>query len=116
MLVSTKPYGETVKERLIAEGKDPGAYTPSERKWGVRINDTPLIEHKGEVYLEVIVLDPGVTTYLVDGVETAKEDVNGLPTTKPTPAKQGGLEDKIILRTIKLSNIRRFQPIELKVA
>lgn len=98
-------YENMVKRRLEKEGKDPESFKLSQRKWGVRVPNLPLVEHKEQYYIECIFLGqlPNVEYYL-DGELIKKEDIEGFP---PSPIKpdQGGLEDKVVIRTFNLSSI-----------
>lgn len=100
---NTNSYSNMVRKRLVAEGKDPTTFVLSERKWGKRIEGTPFVDHKGETYIEVIVLRPGKTTCWVGTTAIHKEDIQGQKkTSKPT---QGGLDNTVVLRTFKVSSI-----------
>ena len=101
---STNGYNNMVQKRLEAEGKAPESFELSPRKWGSRIEGTPFIEHKGKYYVEVIFLNAGATTYRVDGKPTHKDEIVGLPSKKE--ATQGGLEDKVIIRTFSVDSIK----------
>jgi len=101
---SSHGYANMVKRRLAAEGKNPDNFTLSDRTWGHRIPGTPFVEHKGEYYLEVIFLHAGETHYELDGREMDARFIIGLPPT-PEGGKQGGLNDKVIIRTFKISSI-----------
>ena len=78
-------------------------FQPGPRQWGKRIDGTPFVEHKGKTYLECIFMKPGETTYFLDGKEIAKKDIIGLPEKKE--GDQGGLKDKVIIRTFALDSI-----------
>ena len=97
-------YDNMVKRRLVAEGKDPESFKLSARAWGQRVENMPIVTHKGAEYLEVIFLKAGEVSYTFDGQPIAKEDINGLPE-KPVEAAQGGLTDKVIIRTFKAESI-----------
>lgn len=99
-------YENMVERRLIAEGKDPNSFSLSPRVWGTRIANKPLVEHKGEYYLEVIFLKAGETSYLLSGRPIRKDLVEGLPE-KSEEGSQGGLDNKVIIRTYKVSSITR---------
>ena len=110
-------YDAMVKRRLAKEGKNPESFQLSPRTWGTRIPGTPLIEHKGELYIEVIFLKGGKSSYTLDGKPIAASEVQGLPKANDSDDNQGGLDDKVIIRTFKLSNItwlkigkREFNP------
>lgn len=98
-------YARKVNRGLEAEGKPP-VFRPQPRIWGKRADNAPLVFHNGASYLEVIVLKVLSVAVYVDG-----QPFDGDPTTiegwpeKPTEGHQGGLEEKVIIRTIKEDNI-----------
>ena len=96
-------YDNMVKRRLIKEGKDAENFNISERKWGTRVPNFPVVEHKGNYYLEVIFLKKGKVTYFVNGIPTLPEDIEGLDYKEE--GKQGGLDNKVIIRDYKFENI-----------
>ena len=98
-------YEAMVQRRLTKEGKDPASFEMGERQWGHRIPNTPFVEHKGEYYLEVIFLHTGDVHFELDGRMIHKRNVNGLPK-KGVEGVQGGLNDKVVIRTFKVSSIR----------
>ncbi len=109
-------YRKMVAKRLAKEGKNPANFVLSPRTWGERIPETPFILHKGEYYLEAIFLSaPGKIQYKLDGQNIAKEDIKGLKADSGE-AKQGGLTDKVIIRTYKLSSILEIKMGELSVS
>jgi len=103
-------YQKRVREALVEEGKDPGDYVEKPRRWGTRVGTSATIEHNGNTYVEVIIVGGGNTHYELDGYPIDKEDVIGLPPA-PQEAEQGGLEEKVILRTINHDNIRAIKGI-----
>lgn len=96
-------YEAMVKRRLVAEGKDAGDFQLSPRAWGERIQGTPFVEHNGRHYLEVIFLRAGAVEFLLDGKQIAREDVEGLD--EGQAGEQGGLENKVVIRTFALEGI-----------
>lgn len=78
-------------------------FEPGPRPWGERVEDSPIISHKGKLYLECIFLKAGESKYFLDGEEIAKEEIIGLP--EKTEGAQGGLIDKVIVRTFALESI-----------
>ena len=96
-------YENMVMKRLIAEGKNPESFELGKRTWGTRIEGTPLIEHKGEYYLEVIFLKSGEVSYYHEGKEIHKNEVIGLE--EKEEGKQGGLDNKVIIRTFKVASL-----------
>ena len=103
-------YANMVKRRLEKEGKDPETFKLSPRSWGHRIPNTPFIHHedkKGEThfYLEVIFLESGKTHYEMDGIKIDERLIVGLP--YKTESRQGGLSNKVTIRSFKLESLRR---------
>ena len=78
------------------------------RRWGQRLNDTPIIQHTDNEYLEYIALNSGVTTYYLDGDEISKSLIEEyLPPVNN--GEQGGIQNKVIIRTPKLESILRVK-------
>lgn len=98
----TNAYENMVNRRLTAEGKTI-EFTVGPRKWGKRVPNTSFIEHNGQSYLEVIFLKAGDVQYLVDG-QPFNGVIDGL--TDKTEGEQAGLENKVIIRTIKTENVK----------
>ena len=95
-------YEAMVNRRLTKEGKE-GSFTVGPRQWGTRVPNKPFVEHNGQSYLEVIYLKAGDTQYLVDG-QPFNGVIEGLKTAEES--QQGGLEDKVIIRTINTANVK----------
>ena len=100
-------YAAKVQRGLDAEG-DGAVFELSPRAWGERINGTPFVTHKDADYLEVIFNRVISTEYFLDGHPIDKDSIIGLPATKPE-GNQGGLEEKVIIRTYKLSSIKAIR-------
>ncbi len=101
-------YNAMVQRRLVAEGKNPANFQLGPRPWGERIPETPFIKHNQKLYVEVVFLrPPSSVRYFVDGVETDKALIPGLPVSQE--GAQGGLDDKVVLRTFMLENVRRLR-------
>lgn len=102
-------YESMVKRRLEREGKDPeSCFRLKPRTWGERIPNVPIVHHKGKYYLEVIFLRPGKVHYEIDGVKTNPENIEGLELSR-TESEQGGLNNKVIIRTFNLDSITKFK-------
>lgn len=105
-------YENMVKRRLENEGKSAEDFTLGKAVWGTRIKDSPIIEHNGEYYLEVISQSPGSATYhlLEDGTNVTKEiaytDIIGTSPVKESESGQGGLETKVQIMRYRLSSLR----------
>ena len=99
---TTNAYENMVNRRLEAEGRST-EFEVGPRQWGTRIPNTPFVEHNGKTYLEVIFLKPGAVELLVDGkqfvgvIEGMREVVEG---------DQGGLENKVVIRTFGVDSIK----------
>lgn len=104
-------YEAMIRRRLDKEGKDPGAFELGSRAWGTRIPDMPIIEHFKDgvtkYYLEVIFVKAGEVTYLLDGAPIAKADIIGL--IESGGGEQGGLDDKVIIRSFAAESITELR-------
>ena len=101
-------YKAMVERRLVAEGKAPTDFVISERAWGTRLPNMPIVVHNkngvDHYYLEVIFLKPGVTYYELDGVQVPTTNIVGLPPAREG-SEQGNLSNKVILRDFKCESI-----------
>lgn len=97
-------YENMVQNRLIEEGKDPTLFVLQRRSWGVRVPETPFIEHKGFHYLEVIFLRPGKIEYLYKEKIISKYSIPGF-IHESEESEQGGLDRKVIIRTYRCDSI-----------
>jgi hypothetical protein len=108
---TTNGYENMVKRRLVAEGKNPDDFVLGERAWGHRIPNMPIVEHTkdGVVnhYLEVIFLSSGESEYLLDGVVVPVTAIQGLP--EAGDAAQGGLDNKVVVRTFAVDSITELR-------
>ena len=100
---TTNAYENMINKRLKKEGKQT-TFEVGPRKWGERITNTPFVTHNEQAYLEVICLHPGTSHYEVDGVKTDADAIEGLPPVQDG-GDQGGLDDKVIIRTFKVDSI-----------
>lgn len=107
---NTNGYEAMIERRLIQEGKDPTAFQLGPRAWGTRVPNMPIVEHKNNYYLEVIFLKAGTVHYEVNGVVTDPAYIVGMPERKENEDSQGGLENKVIIRTFAADSI-----VELRV-
>ena len=98
-------YEAMVNRRRQAEGNaEPFKVAPLQ--WGRHIPGTPYIEHKGNLYIQVICHNAGEVTYLLDGKETPKELIQGLPLPQGSGRQELEDENKVTVRTFKLDSIR----------
>jgi hypothetical protein len=103
---NSNAYENMVNRRLMAEGKSTN-FEVGPRKWGTRVEGTPFVTHNGVTYIEVIFLKAGTVSYTVDGKEVNPATIEGLDV-DPTEAVQGGLDNKVIIRTFMASSIKRM--------
>jgi len=101
---NTNGYEAMVQRRLAKEGKNPASFQLGPRAWGERIPNLPIVEHNGQHYLEVIFLSSGKVHFEVNGQPMDPNRIEGLKQDKEE-GKQGGLNDKVIIRTFKLSSV-----------
>ena len=104
---SGSAYESMVKRRMEDEGKDSSTFELKPRAWGTRVGNTALIEHKDKDYLEVFFMSPGKTKYFLDGEIVDPETIEGFET-KKSPSddtSQGGIENKVVIRTFALDSI-----------
>lgn len=69
-------YENMVRRRLQEAGKDPREFVSGDLPWGTQVPNSPLVEHKGKVYLKCIDLTEGQAKYFMLGEEV--EDPSGL--------------------------------------
>lgn len=104
-------YENMVHRRLVSEGRDPASFQLSPRVWGERVENLPVVRHvkDGEIkfYLEVIFLKSGRVEYFLDGNPIEKSEIQGLEDKEE--GEQGGLEDKVIIRTFALDSVRKIR-------
>jgi hypothetical protein len=105
-------YAELVKEQMVREGKDPEEFVLKPRAWGERITNTPFVVHKEKYYIECVFEQSGETTILLDG-EVTDEEIEGMPvkkvsTTVAQTESQGGIEEKVIIRTFSVESISKM--------
>ena len=75
-------------------------------KWGKRLDNCPLVEHKGNYYLECKVEKTyEVNYFLENGAPIEKSAIEEFLPKKKESSTQVGLLKKVILRDIKLSSI-----------
>lgn len=100
----TNAYENMVKRRLQLEGKATD-FVVGPRQWGTRIPNSPFIANGEEMYLEVIFLRSGTISYKRDGQPCDIKSIQGLA--EKEEGNQGGLENKVIIRTFKFDSIKR---------
>lgn len=104
---NSNAYENMVQRRLVAEGKNPESFSLGKRTWGERVENTPVVIHKGQEYLEVIFLKAGKSHYELDGQPVDEKSVIGLKESA-TPT-QGGLDNTVYIRTFAKDSITKLK-------
>lgn len=98
-------YVNSVNNQRVREGGTPD-FVPAARAWGVRIEGTPIVEHKGNVYVEMKVERCLSTEYFDDsGSPLSEKHVKDYLPQHSSSAEHQGVEKEIILRDINIENI-----------
>lgn len=102
-------YGNSVNyQREREDGEDFEPFEPEPRKWGERVEGTPLVEHKGRFYLEAKIERVLETEYIgPDGNTIDREDMEDYLYSSSGSSRQD-VEDPVILRDYKLESIRQI--------
>jgi len=100
-------YENMVNAQLDREGKEQ-TFMSQGRTWGVHVNEY-FIEHKGNYYLEMKVEGSSTPVYRVDGVEIETSKIEPFLPKKGEPKTQAAADKKIILRDIKVDNIKSIR-------
>lgn len=78
--------------------------------WGSYVDGGfPVIKHNGKFYLRVIFESSGKTEYFFEGRKTNLDEIIGLSVPKVTDNSQGGINNKVIVRTIDFNNIVKIR-------
>ena len=94
-------YASEVNDQRLSENKN-ADFVSSKRAWGEKSGC--FVSHKGELYIDTMVNETA-SMYIVDGEIIDKSELSSfLP--KESENKAQDIEDKIIINTIKLSNIK----------
>lgn len=96
-------YATEVNEQRAREGK-PTDFVPKPRRWGKHVEGTPLVEHKGQLYLECVVDQVDDVRYELDGHEVPQSVFEPWLRPKSKSSRQG-VDDEVIVRLVKLSNL-----------
>lgn len=102
-------YEKKVKRALIASGKNPDLFHVGPLPWGTRVGNLPIIEHKGNYYLQAIILAKGTREYFLafGGQKVNPEDFGIKKHNEP----QSGLtvDAMVHVRTFKVENIEKIR-------
>lgn len=76
LFTNKKSHGyERMLQRRLAQAGLPADFKVSEMKWGRKLPGSPLIEHKGKYYLQVILLKQGRGYGIVQGQRVTLEEL-----------------------------------------
>jgi hypothetical protein len=101
-------YANVVNNRRAKEGNEE-KFVPQPRKWGERVPGTCFVQHQGAMYMELhYKSEPSVVEYIDTRNNTTvpAADVEQWLQTRSSNAEHQGLEKEVILRDVKIQNIR----------
>jgi hypothetical protein len=102
-------YANMVKRRLEQEGKDVTSFELKPRAWGQRVPNSPFVDHKEKKYIECIFLKGGKSVYMIDDKEVNADEIEGLEIAVASEESQGGLDNKVIIRTYAIDSIEKMR-------
>lgn len=97
-------YSNSVNNQRVREGKEDN-FQAEERKWGKRIQGTPLVDHKGNKYLELKVENKYKSVYLDDEGEVVDDSVVKQYESSSSSKSRQGVEKEVVLRDYKIGSI-----------
>jgi len=108
-------YENIVNAQLGREDKEQ-TFVAQPRTWGVHVNEY-FVEHKGNYYLQMKVEASSTPVYRIDGVEVETAKLEPFIPAKSEANTQAELTKKVIIRDIKLDNLKviRFNGEELAI-
>lgn len=89
--------------RKVDEGEFASSDEVQKRKWGSRVGNTCIIEHKGAEYVEFYVDGTPETSYFLDNAEIRKDEVVGLPDNRR--------DSNVMIVTVKAENVKLLTEI-----
>jgi hypothetical protein len=100
-------YEKMVHRRLRECGLNPKTFTVEDLLWGSRVPNTPLIEHHGKYYLQVVVLQQGETDTFIGNRLVPKEGTPWLLRDRSNEGANQGLprDKRVIVRAYALKSI-----------
>ena len=113
---NSNAYENMVKRRLEEEGKEASSFELKPRAWGQRIPNSPFVEHNEKKYIECIFIKGGESVFMVDGEVFDKDQIEGMPESNSSEESQGGLDNKVIIRTYAIDSIAEMRVLGEKVA
>jgi hypothetical protein len=106
-------YANSCNNQLGRENKNLD-FTPHRRSWGELMDNRMLVVHTNKqnetnYYLQIIVKHSDTPIYVWGATEIMKEEIAEYLPKKSNPKTQNALDEKVIVRDIKLSNIRMIR-------
>lgn len=99
-------YQNSVNRQKEREGQESN-FISQPRKWGVRLNGTPLVQNGEKFYLELKVQSSQTPDYFFKGVRIDNEQVRKFLPNKSSSRQN--LENEVILRDYSLDSIKRIK-------
>lgn len=97
-------YTNSVNNQRVRENKKDD-FQAVERRWGQRIQGTPLVEHKGKVYIELKLENRYETVYVDDGGREVDTEFVEQFLPKSKRSSRQGLDKEVVLRDYMLDSI-----------
>lgn len=101
-------YEAKVNRERVKEGNTE-EFKVAPLKWGEHRKDSPLIDHNGKVYLQVMFIKSGEVSYEMDGEPIDKDDIIGLPVVKDSGRQELSKENMVVIRAYDVQNIRAMR-------
>jgi hypothetical protein len=98
-------YENMVKRRLIEAGKNPDNFVSGDLPWGEQVPNSPLVEHKGKVYLKCVLLSEGQPRYFIGNREVSG---NGLGLRGSWPNQGLPPSDAVKVACYNLEHIKKI--------
>lgn len=101
-------YEAAVNRKRAKEGQA-ADFKVAPLQWGKHLPNSPLIEHNGKLYLQVMFHGSGDVSYEMDGKPIAKDDIMGLPEVKDSGRQGVAKENMVTIRAFDIQNIRAMR-------
>jgi hypothetical protein len=104
-------YAAKVQRNMTKEGIDPETFELKPRTWGVRVPNTPIVEHTkdevAKVYLETLGIKAGSVNLRLSGKEMQPSEIEGYKIN--SYGGQGGQEKKVVINCWSFESIIAFR-------
>lgn len=102
---TTSGYQTAVRKRLEELGKDPLSFNVDDLPWGQRIEGSPIIQHKGRMYLQTVVLAPGMDAYFIGDKSMTYDEVKDLLPRHNSPGQGLPIDKQVVVKCYALDSI-----------